>query len=476
VSAIHRVAKNTAVLLVSQILSFTLGFLYLTYSARYLGPENFGILSFAISFTTIFGIFADLGLSQLTVRDLSRDHILSQKYLGNIIVIKIVSSIIIFLLVFLIINLINQSSTTTIVVYIMAICVLTNSLSQIFYSIFQSYERMEYQAIGTILTSIFLLSMALLAIYFKLDLVFFALIYLIVSIILLIYNITICLWKFISPKIELDVNFWKLILSESIFFVLASVFTEIYFNIDSVMLSLMIGNEAVGFYNAAYRLIFILLFIPTVLIISIFPLMSKHFESAKNILKMEYEKIFRYLFILALPIFIFGVLFADKIIIIIYGSNYTASIGALQILICVIPVIFITYLFGNLLGAINKQRLVAIITGASAIFNVILNILLIPKFSFFGASLATVLTEICVFIIMFSYISKFFHKISITNNVLKPLIGASILAILILIFNYINWILAFVLGIIIYIPILYMLNIVGNEDIKLIRELVKKRY
>ena len=335
---------------------------------------------------------------------------------------------------------------------------------------------MEYQAIGTILTSIFLLSMALLAIYFKLDLVFFALIYLIVSIILLIYNITICLWKFISPKIELDVNFWKLILSESIFFVLASVFTEIYFNIDSVMLSLMIGNEAVGFYNAAYRLIFILLFIPTVLIISIFPLMSKHFESAKNILKMEYEKIFRYLFILALPIFIFGVLFADKIIIIIYGSNYTASIGALQILICVIPVIFITYLFGNLLGAINKQRLVAIITGASAIFNVILNILLIPKFSFFGASLATVLTEICVFIIMFSYISKFFHKISITNNVLKPLIGASILAILILIFNYINWILAFVLGIIIYIPILYMLNIVGNEDIKLIRELVKKRY
>jgi len=361
------------------------------------------------------------------------------------------------------------------VIYLIALSVLINSFSQIFYSVFQSYEKMEFLAIGGVLSSILLLSITLIAIYYKFDVVFFAFIYLLVSIIVLVFNMTICFWKFILPRMEIDLNFWKFVLLESIFFVLTGVFTQIYFNIDSVMLSLMISNVAVGFYTAAYKLIFILLSIPSVLIISLFPVMSKHFQSAQNILKLEYEKIFKFLFILSLFLFIFGFIFADKIILIIYGSNYIPSISALQILIFVLPIIFLTYLFGTLLGAINKQRFVAIVTGTSAVLNIILNLFLIPKFSYFGASFATVITEIAVFILMFSYISKFFYRVSIMDNILKPLIGALILAICIYLISSISWILAFILGSIIYIPILYLLNIIGKDDIELISELFKKR-
>ena len=474
-SAIHRLAKNTGILFVSQIMTFILGFLYMIYTARYLGPEVYGILSFAIAFTIIFGILADLGLSQLMVRELSRDKSLASKYLGNTIVMKIIASIITFLLIILIVNLIHETINNTIVIYLIALSVLINSFSQIFYSVFQSYEKMEFLAIGGVLSSILLLSITLIAIYYKFDVVFFAFIYLLVSIIVLVFNMTICFWKFILPRMEIDLNFWKFVLLESIFFVLTGVFTQIYFNIDSVMLSLMISNVAVGFYTAAYKLIFILLSIPSVLIISLFPVMSKHFQSAQNILKLEYEKIFKFLFILALFLFIFGFIFADKIILIIYGSNYIPSISALQILIFVLPIIFLTYLFGTLLGAINKQRFVAIVTGTSAVLNIILNLFLIPKFSYFGASFATVITEIAVFILMFSYISKFFYRVSIMDNILKPLIGALILAICIYLISSISWILAFILGSIIYIPILYLLNIIGKDDIGLISELFKKR-
>lgn len=119
----------------------------------------------------------------------------------------------------------------------------------------------------------------------------------------------------------------------------------------------MVGNAAVGIYNAAYKLIFVLLFIPTVFITSIFPLMSQHFESSKTLLKIEYEKSVKYLFAIAMFIFVYGFVFADKIILIIYGEGYTASITALQTLIFVIPLIFIGTLFSYLLGAINKQKL-----------------------------------------------------------------------------------------------------------------------
>ncbi len=472
-SGIRSVAKNTGVLFVSQIISYILGFFFIMYITRYLGPEEYGILSFALAFTTIFGIMADLGLSQFIVREISRDPSLAPKYLGNALGIKIIASLLTFILAALIINGLNYPTKTVDVVYLIALYVLFNSFIQLFYSLFQSYEKMEYQAIGLVLTNILLLVLALLGIHLNMDLVYFALVYFIVSLIILIYVAVVSLRKFIIPKIEFDLDFSRKVLGESLFFVLAMVFTEIYFNIDSVMISLLVGNTAVGFYNAAYKLIFILMFIPGVLVISMFPVMSKHFKSAKNLLKLEYERMFKYLFIIALMILIFGFIFADKIILIIYGSAFIPSISALQILICVIPIIFITYLSGNLLGSINKQRFVAIVTAASAVLNVILNLFLIPQFSYFGASVATVLTELCVLILMFSYISRFFHRISILDNILKPLISAFVLAIIISIINPFNWFLALLVGLIIYIPLLYMLKIIGKEDFKLLEELIR---
>jgi O-antigen/teichoic acid export membrane protein len=473
-STIKRLAKNTGVLFVAQILSYILGFLYLMYTARYLGPAAYGILSFAMAFTVIFGIMADLGLSQFVVREVSRNKSLASKYLGNALVLKIIASLFTFILVVIAINLLDYPKNTINVVYLIALYVLINSFSQIFCAIFQSYEKMEYMAIGTVLNGFLLITLAFIGIKYKMDVTFFASVYLMSSILIFSYYLIICTLKFVRPKLKFNFNFWKIMLSESLFFVLAMGFTEIYFNIDSVMLSLMVGNEAVGFYNAAYKLIFILLFIPSTVIVSIFPLMSQHHESAKNLLKEEFEKLFRYLIILALFLFVFGFLFADKMILMIYGNAFIPSIMALQILICVIPIIFITYLFGNLLGAINKQRVVAVITGICAIINITFNLFLIPKFSYYGASVATVLTEIVVFIFYFIYISRFFHKISIKENIIKPILVALILAIVIFIILYINWILAFITGLVIYVPLLYLMKVIGKEDVELIKKIWEK--
>ena len=60
-NAVQRIAKNTVVLLLSDIVSKALGFFYVMYTARYLGAEGFGVLSFALAFTGIFGVFTDLG-------------------------------------------------------------------------------------------------------------------------------------------------------------------------------------------------------------------------------------------------------------------------------------------------------------------------------------------------------------------------------------------------------------------------------
>ncbi len=467
-STVKRIAKNTGVLFIAQIVSYILGFVYVIYVARYLGAEGFGILSLALAFTGIFGVLADLGLSRLIIRESSRDKSLVSKYLGNSLSMKLILAVFTLLVVAFVLNILNYPSNIINVVYIITLASIFTSFSQLFYSIFQIDEKMEYQSVGLILNSVLLLVSALLGIFYGLEVIGFAILYLISSIIVLVYNFVMCTWKFILPKIEFDFSFWKSTIKEAFFFGLADVFIVIYFNIDSIMLSILVGEAVVGWYNAAYRLIFVLMFIPTVIAVSIFPLMSKHFESAKETLKMEYEKLFKYLLVISIFIFVYGLLFADKIILIIYGNGYLPSIIAFQVLICVIPVIFLTYLFGNLLAAINKQRLVTIVASANAVLNVLLNLILIPKYSFIGASVVTVFTESVGFIIMFSYISRYFFRISMMQNIVKPIFSGIILALFIYFLKIeLNWILIGISGIVVYILMLYLLRIITREDIEL---------
>ena len=85
-NTVQRIAKNTGILLASQITSRLLAFFYNIYTARYLGAEGFGTLSFALAFTGVFGIFSNLGLNTLAVREVARDRSFAGKYLGNIMV------------------------------------------------------------------------------------------------------------------------------------------------------------------------------------------------------------------------------------------------------------------------------------------------------------------------------------------------------------------------------------------------------
>jgi len=470
-NTVQRIAKNSLVLLASNIISKILSFFYVMYIARYLGAEGFGILSFALAFTGIFGVFSDLGLSTLTVREVARDKSLAGKYLGNITIIKIFLVIITFGLIAITINLLDYPTQTIKVVYFLALSVIFSSFSNIFNSIFQAYEKMEYQSIEQILSSTLMLVGALFSISQRFSVVGFASIYFMVSAISLGYSFVVCVWKFTKPKIEVDWSFWKPTIKEALPFALTGIFVTIYFWVDSVMLSLMKGNEVVGWYNAAYKLIFILMVIPSIFVVSTFPVMSRHFKSTKNLLKQEYEVAIKYLFVFALFLFIYGLIFADKIILIIYGNGYLPSIKALQVLICVIPIIFLTPLLGNFLASVDKQRVVTIVAGANAGLNVLLNALLIPKFSYIGASIATVLTEGLGWILMFSYISRHFFKIPAIENIIKP-ICISILTAIFLYFlrQQLNWILTGILGVLIYILLLYISHTISESDIRLIKQ------
>jgi len=469
---VRRVVKNTAMLLISDVIGKIFMFFFVIYTARYLGAEGFGTLSFALAFTGIFSIFANLGLQQLTVREVARDKSLASKYLANVISMKLILVIITFGLIALAINLMDYPEKTIHVVYLLALYVIFNAFIQIFYSIFQSFEKMVYQSIGQILNSMLLLSGATYAIKQNLDVVGFAFVFFIVSVIILGYSFLICTFKFIKPNIEFDWNFWKLTLKEALPFGLTGTFIAIYLWIDSVMLSLIKGDEVVGWYTAAYRLILVLLSIPIAFNSALFPLMSQFHLNSKSSLRYSYEKLFKYMIIIGVPIGVGTTLLADRIILLIFGIEYTPSIVALQILVWALVLIFARTAFERLFESINKQIIVTKVFGICAILNIVLNLILIPKYSYVGAAIATLLSDLTIFIMVFIWSLKIGYGISIKNvlNIIFKVVAASLLMGFCIEFFKNSLFIAVPLAICIYLWTLYLVNGISEDDINLFRK------
>jgi O-antigen/teichoic acid export membrane protein len=471
-NTVQRIFKNTGVLLISQFSSYILGFFYVLYTARYLGAEGFGILSFALAFSGILGILADFGLSTLTTREVARNKSLTGKYLANTSLMRIFSAIFTFVITILIVNIIGYPQNIIYVVYFVVIYTLMTTFSQMFYSIFQTYEEMEYQSIGTVLNSVLLLGGTLFAISYGWDVVGLASIYLFVGAVTLIYNVIICSWKFIVPKIEFDPSFWKSTLKEAWPFGLTGFAGMIYTYIDSVMLQLIQGNEVVGWYNAAYRLMLVFLFIPIVINLAVFPVMSRLYSSSENSLKLMYEKYFKFMIMVGIPLGVGTTILADKIIILIFGTGYLQSIIALQILIWTTVITFSGAAFVRLFEATNRQLTITKISGMGVVVNILLNLLLIPKFSYVGASVATVITEIMVVGSVFGVSYKIGYVIErkkLLNDILKITMAALIMGVFIWYFRDLTLLLLVPSAALTYLGLLYLIGGIDREDINLLK-------
>lgn len=470
-STARKIAKNTTVLFISQIITYVLGFFITVYTVRYLSVDNYGILSTALALTGIYVVFSDLGLGTLTVREVARDKSLTRKYVGNITAMKFILSLFTFLLTILTVYIIGYSGNTITVIYILTISYLFNAFSSIFYAIFQSYQKMEYQSVATILNSVVMLIGTLLVIYLGLDVIAFALVYLVANAINFVYVTVTYAWKFYLPNIEVDLDFWKPTIKEALPLSLTSIFAIMVFRVDTVMLSIIRGVEAVGFYNAAYRLMEALIFFPAVYVTSIFPVFSTLYVTSHKPLKSAYEKSFKYLTIVSLPIAVGTTLLADQIILLIFKSAYFPSILTLQILIWVLPFSFVNYMLGSLLTSMNRQYILLKITVVSLALNVGMNLIFIPLYSYLGAAFVTVITDAFAVALSFYVASKLVSKIEIHKVIFKPAVASLIMAGFILLFKM-NLFIVIIISTVIYFAVLVAIKAFTKEDYDLFRQIL----
>lgn len=469
-NTVQRIAKNTGVLFAAQIVAYLLAFVYMIKIARYLGPDSFGIFSFATALVLIFGILTDLGLSTLITREVSRDKSLEQTYMGNFIPMKVILSIITYSVLVLFGNIMGYPQVTLNVIYIFGFFMIANGFSQLFFGVFQAHEKLEYQSVSLLINNSLIFLGVLYGISNGFNVEGFALIYFATAVVGLIFSFFIIQWKYSSPKLMFNLKFWKKSLKLAIPLSFAIVFSTIAFRVDTVLLGILQGNVAVGWYSAGFRLIDFLLFIPVVYSGAIFPVLAKFHVSSKDLLKILYERSFKYLLILSIPIVAGTVILAPDIILILFQDSYAESVIALQILIWVIPFMFLVNIFGVMFVSINKQNLMLKITFIVMLMNIGLNLIFIPLYSYVGASIISVVTSVVECFICYYYLSNEI-KIHVGNNFLRPIIASVIMSVFLL-YVHINLFASIIIASLIYIVLLFFFKTFNEDDFDIIRKII----
>lgn len=470
-SVVKAIAKNTGFLLMGRGVTKVLSFFILLYIARYLGPTDFGKFSFAFAFIYFFGFITEIGIHDILVREAAKDPDNAGKLIGNATIVKVVLSFIALLSAIVAINLMDYPESTKDALYVASLGLFVTCLGS-FGTVYEINLKMEYAVLFSIASRVFFLLFVFVAGLRNLSLPVFVFASVTAD---FVENFLMFLFsgKFVKTRFNLDLDIIKRILHESFPVAVASVFTMIYFRIDVVMLSILKGDIDVGFYSAAYRLTEAFIFLPSVLITSIFPLMSKYNKNSQTLFNNIYTHSLKYLLASGLLMGIIITVLAEKIILLIYGVEYYQSIKALQILIWATSIMYVNILLGSTYISSGNQNVIAKVSAFAALFNIGLNLLLIPSFTYVGAALATVATEFIVMLFGIYWIKKnILHK-SLFSEIFYPLIGTcSTFLFFALLKNQLNVFLLCSLSIFVYLGVLHLTGWLNSEDRKLLKNLI----
>lgn len=472
-SQVRTIFKNMSWLLVSQIIASVCGFIWTILMARYLGVERYGIFGFATSFTAILVIIVDLGISTHIVRHIATDYDSAPKYLGNAIPLKVLFSIACTIITLIALIIMNVNELVIKVTLLFTLEMIIKSYVNLFNGSFQAFEEGKYQGIGNTILHLILLVFILIAIFTDLGLYGIAVSYILANAIAFIYEYYMLTKHVTKPKYELDKEFCKKITLLSVPFAVTGLLYTIYYSIDIVMLTNMVGSYATGIYNATYKLISVLTLFYSVYTAVIFPVMSRYYKNDESLLLISFEKSIKYLMLVIIPLAVATAFYSAEVMHLIYGQSYKGGASVLSILIWTVCLLFISGACNSLLNASHKEVSVTKIYAIAAVFNVILNFFMIPHFSYDGAAITTVLSDILIVIIQAYVIYKLGHRPNkrLYQDVGRIIIASGVLGIALYLLNMNIWV-AIPVGIIIYLVAIYLLRFFDNDDKYVIKEIL----
>ena len=373
---------------------------------RYLGPQNYGKYTFILSIVAIIVVLWDFGLNVLLTRDVAREPVIVNQYVGGAITIKSVFALVTAIILLITLWYLHYDALIMKSVFIFLVATYLMSISAVFNAVFSAFRRMEFNSLLSFLRPLLLFVALSIIVTMSGGIVSIFFCQLMASILIFITSF-IFVKKFVQPKLLFDNRQLFVFVRKGFPFLMISVSHIILYKIDHVMISMMVGDKALGLYGSAYTLTDIIItFIPMLFVTSAYPVLSSLYKNDSGSLLELFHTIFKNLLLIGIPASCGIVLLGREIIVFTYGNEYFEAGRLLSILGCTIWLSFISLLLAWTLTAMDRQRLVLFNNFFFMIVNIATNFYAIHLYGASGAAVTTCICSLGGFFVLLFFLLK----------------------------------------------------------------------
>jgi O-antigen/teichoic acid export membrane protein len=388
----QRYLKNTGWMFFGRLFTLGISFLVGIYIARYLGPSNYGLLNYVMSFVGLFAFLTSFGIDSIVGREIIKDHNKKDEIIGTGFYLKIIGSILAILSIYIVSFFTTKDFFTLGLIWIFSLNFIPSAFN-IIEIYFQSQVLSRKVVTAQVISNIISVTLKIICITFGKGIFWLSVIYIaettIYAVILLFsfrkFGNHIKSWKF-------NTEIAKSLLKDSWPLMLASIAIGIYMKIDQVMIKNMLGNEQSGVYAVAVKLAEAWYFIPMLICTSISPSIINALKISKELFEKRLKKLYFAMFWLSFSIAGVTTIAAYPVIKILFGTPYLGAVHTLQIYVWAGIGVSLGVAMNQYILALNLTKISFYTTILGAIINVILNLILIPKIGIIGAAIATLIS------------------------------------------------------------------------------------
>ena len=390
----NKVAKNAVWIIMGKVAQSCLALVINMITARYLGPSNYGLISYASSIVAFVVPIMNLGFSNILVQELTNNPDEEQTILGTSIFLSALSSIACMIGILAYTNIADAGEYETNIVVILYSFVLLFQAFELLQYWFQSKLLSKYMTISSLLAYCFIATYKIILLINKASVFLFALTspieYMLISLFLFItYK------KCGSGKIKIDFSIGKRMLAKSKHFIISSMMITIFLQTDKIMLKLMISEGAVGIYSAAVTCATLTSFVFSAIIDSFRPVILEYKRrGAEASYEKSLIKLYSLVIYLALIQSVVVTLFSNVIINTLYGPQYAESASLLKVVVWDTTFSYMGAVRMIWILSEEKQKYLWILNLAGALLNIVLNAILIPFMGIYGAAIASFFTQV----------------------------------------------------------------------------------
>lgn len=382
-------------------------------TARYLGPSNYGLINYAMSFVAFFAAFCTLGINSLLVRELVERPEREGEVLGTALVLQGISSLLSAVTIVAMVSVIDRDEPTTI--WVVALCSL-GMVFQIFGTIkywFQRYLRSRFTAIATLTAYVATAAYRVVLMVSGQAVIWFALAtavdYVVLAVMLFLFY-----RKCGGQRLGFSWEYGKELLSRSKHFILSGLMVAIYGQTDKLMLKQMLDVTQTGFYSTATTVNSMWCFILSAIIDSMYPsVIEAHKAGDEQLFCKKNRQLYAIVFYCSMAVALGFNIFAELVIYILYGKAYMPAAMPLRIVSWYTAFSYLGVARNAWIVSKNRQKHLFKLYVAAAVGNVILNYFLIPVWGASGAALASLVAQILT-----GFVLPFFIKDLRENAVL----------------------------------------------------------